>query len=53
MVRALELFRAAAAEMEQERVAIAREIWKILVEEDWIIGTGGSPLRWCKCGSRS
>ena len=41
MVRALELFRGAAGKKAPERVAIAREIWKIIVEECWIIGTVG------------
>ena len=41
LLRALELFRSAAGKKEAERTQIAREIWKIVVEECWIIGTVG------------
>jgi peptide/nickel transport system substrate-binding protein len=41
MLRALDLFRSAAGKKEAERIQIAREIWKIVVEECWIIGTVG------------
>ena len=41
MLRALELFRAAAGKKAPERIGIAREIWKIIVEECWVIGTVG------------
>jgi peptide/nickel transport system substrate-binding protein len=41
MLRALELFRSAAGKKEAERTQIAKEIWKIVVEECWIIGTVG------------
>jgi len=39
MLRAFELFRSAGGKKEAERIKIAREIWKILVEECWVIGT--------------
>jgi peptide/nickel transport system substrate-binding protein len=41
MLRALDLFRSAAGKKEAERIQIAREIWKIVVEECWVIGTVG------------
>jgi peptide/nickel transport system substrate-binding protein len=41
MLRALDLFRSAAGKMEAERNKIGQEIWKILVEECWTIGTVG------------
>jgi peptide/nickel transport system substrate-binding protein len=41
MLRALELFRSAAGKKEAERAKIGQEIWKIVVEECWIIGTVG------------
>ncbi len=44
MIRAMELLRSAAGKREKERVEIAREIWKIVVEECWVIGmVGQSP----------
>ena len=36
MLRAFELYRAAAGKKEPERTKIAQEIWKILVEECWV-----------------
>ena len=46
MVRALELFRSAKGMKEAERIKIAQEIFKIIVEECWVIGTVGlSPAR--------
>ena len=46
MLRAMDLFRSAAGKKEAERTKIAQEIWKILVEECWVIGTVGlSPAR--------
>ena len=46
MLRALELYRSAAGKREAERTKIAQEIWKIIVEECWVIGTvGQSPAR--------
>jgi peptide/nickel transport system substrate-binding protein len=39
--RALELFRSAAGQQEQERNRTAQEIWKILVEQQYSIGTVG------------
>lgn len=41
MLRAFELYRSASGKKEAERVKIAKEIWKILVEECWVIGTVG------------
>jgi len=41
MLRAFELYRSAAGKKEAERVKIAKDIWKILVEECWVIGTVG------------
>jgi len=41
MLRAFELYRAAAGKKAPERTKIAQEIWKILVEECWVIGTVG------------
>jgi peptide/nickel transport system substrate-binding protein len=41
MLRAFELYRSAAGKKEAERVKIAQEIWKIIVEECWVIGTVG------------
>ena len=39
--RAFELYRSAAGKKEAERTKIAQEIWKIIVEERWGIGTVG------------
>jgi peptide/nickel transport system substrate-binding protein len=41
MLRAFDLYRSASGKKEAERTKIAREIWKILVEECWVIGTVG------------
>jgi peptide/nickel transport system substrate-binding protein len=41
MLRALDLFRSAGGKKEPERIKIAQEIWKIIVEECWAIGTVG------------
>jgi peptide/nickel transport system substrate-binding protein len=41
MLRAFDLLRSAAGKKEAERVNIAKEIWKILVEECWAIGIVG------------
>ena len=41
MLRAFELYRSAAGKKQPERVKIAQDIWKILVEECWAIGTVG------------
>ena len=41
MLRAFDLYRSAAGKKEAERIRIAQEIWKILVEECWVIGTVG------------
>jgi peptide/nickel transport system substrate-binding protein len=44
MVRAMEMLRSAAGKREAERIQIAKEIWKIVVEECWVIGmVGQSP----------
>ena len=46
MLRAFDLYRSAAGKKESERIKIAQEIWKILCEECWVIGTVGlSPAR--------
>jgi peptide/nickel transport system substrate-binding protein len=41
MIRALELFRSAFGMKEEERVKTGKEIWKIIVEQTWSIGTVG------------
>ena len=41
MLRAFDLYRSAAGKKEAERTKIAQEIWKIIVEECWVIGTVG------------
>jgi peptide/nickel transport system substrate-binding protein len=41
LLRALELFRSANGKKTQERYAIAQEIWKILVDQAYSIGTVG------------
>ena len=42
----MELYRSAAGKKEAERTKVAQEIWKIIVEECWVIGTVGlSPAR--------
>jgi peptide/nickel transport system substrate-binding protein len=41
MLKAFELLRSAAGKKEAERTKIAQEIWKIIVEECWVIGTVG------------
>ena len=41
MLKALELFGSAGGLKEAERIKTAQEIWKILVEEQWSIGTVG------------
>ncbi len=41
LLRALELFRSAAGQEDQQRIQTAQEIWKILAEETYSIGTVG------------
>jgi peptide/nickel transport system substrate-binding protein len=41
MLRAMDLFRAAPGQTEEEQIASAKEIWKIIVEQQWSIGTVG------------
>jgi len=41
MISALELFRSAAGKKTQERYKVAQEIWKILIDEQYSIGTVG------------
>jgi peptide/nickel transport system substrate-binding protein len=41
MLRAFDLYRSASGKKEPERVKIAQEIWKIILEECWVIGTVG------------
>ncbi len=41
MLRAFDLYRSAAGKKEAERTKIAQEIWKIICEECWVIGTVG------------
>jgi peptide/nickel transport system substrate-binding protein len=44
MLRAMELFRKAFGLKEEEQIATAKEIWKIIVEQQWSIGiVGQSP----------
>jgi hypothetical protein len=46
LLRALELYRSAAGQEQQQRTSTAKEIWKILVEEAYSIGLVGlSPAR--------
>jgi len=41
MLKILELFRGAAGQKEAERIATAQEIWKILIDQQYGIGTVG------------
>ena len=41
MLRAMEMFRSAFGATEAERVNTAKELWKIIVEQMWSIGTVG------------
>jgi peptide/nickel transport system substrate-binding protein len=41
MLRAFDLYRSAAGKKQPERVKIAQQIWKIICEECWVIGTVG------------
>ncbi len=41
MIRALDLFRAAYGMKEEDRIKAGKEIWKIIVEQQWSIGTVG------------
>jgi peptide/nickel transport system substrate-binding protein len=41
LLKALELFRSAAGKKEKERYKTAQEIWKIMVDEQFSIGTVG------------
>jgi peptide/nickel transport system substrate-binding protein len=41
MLRAFDLFRAAFGKKEADQIAAAKEIWKIVVEQQWSIGTVG------------
>jgi len=41
MLRAMDLFRAAPGKNEAEQIKMAQEIWKIIVEQQWSIGTVG------------
>lgn len=41
MKKALDMFRGAAGQPAEERITTAQEIWKILCEEQWSIGTVG------------
>jgi peptide/nickel transport system substrate-binding protein len=41
MLRGFELMRAAASQREAERIATAKEIWKLAVEQQWGIGLVG------------
>jgi peptide/nickel transport system substrate-binding protein len=41
MIRAFDLFRNAFGMKEEDRVKAAKEIWKIIVEQTWSIGTVG------------
>ena len=41
MLKAMDLFRSATGQKDQDRVNTAKEIWKIIVEQEWSIGTVG------------
>ncbi|MDP8921637.1 MAG: ABC transporter substrate-binding protein, partial [Chloroflexota bacterium] len=41
LLKALELFRSAAGQEDEQRIKTAQEIWKILIEETYSIGTVG------------
>ena len=41
MLKALELFRAASGQEDAERNKTAQEIWKILIDQQYAIGTVG------------
>jgi len=41
MIRAFDLFRSAFGMKEEERIKTGKEIWKIIVEQTWSIGTVG------------
>ncbi len=44
MIRAMDLFRAAMGQKEEDQIKSAKEIWKIVVEQQWSIGiVGQSP----------
>jgi peptide/nickel transport system substrate-binding protein len=41
MIKAMELFRAAYGMNDEDRIKAGKEIWKIIVEQEWSIGTVG------------
>ena len=41
MIRAFDLFRAAYGMNDEDRIKAGKEIWKIIVEQEWSIGTVG------------
>ncbi|MBI5034755.1 MAG: ABC transporter substrate-binding protein [Chloroflexi bacterium] len=41
MLRAMDLFRAAMGQKEEDQIKSAKEIWKIVVEQQWSIGVVG------------
>jgi peptide/nickel transport system substrate-binding protein len=41
MLKAMDLFRSATGQKDQDRINTAKEIWKIIVEQEWSIGTVG------------
>ncbi|MEO8739113.1 MAG: ABC transporter substrate-binding protein [Casimicrobiaceae bacterium] len=41
MIKAFDLFRAAYGMNDEDRIKTAKEIWKIIVEQEWSIGTVG------------
>ena len=41
MLRAMDLFRAAMTQKEEDQIKSAKEIWKIVVEQQWSIGVVG------------
>ena len=41
MIRAMDLFRAAMGQKEEDQIKSAKEIWKIVVEQQWSIGVVG------------
>ena len=46
MLKAFELLRRAYSESGDAQVATAKEVWKIIVDENWSIGTVGQSPAW-------
>jgi peptide/nickel transport system substrate-binding protein len=45
MLKVFELYRRAAGQREEERIKIAQEIWKIVIDQQYGIGTVGQSRR--------